>query len=171
MAIDIKRIKRTHKDAEISRKIGNVVVETRDLPGEASANLTLEDIERQLAKLAQNVFVAEVKEILPAVKRVNNSGDQVIFEDVARLEITSRQNELVNGLSVYVYQHDFSSLQEIVFERSIGQVFPVSIQGTEFSIRERRVNELSNKYESDKLATLNEDELIAIGKISLILKN
>lgn len=217
MAIDIDKIRRTHKDAAISRKIGNVIVETqaiasrktndlnwyeetdkyylhyipkttgvlefinelidrtqggsrlswqKDLPGEASATLTLEDIERRLARLAQNVFIAEVKEILPAVKRINNSGEQVIFEDVARLEITSKQNELINGLSVYVYQHDFSSLQEIDFERSIGQVFPVSIQGTEFSIRERRINELSHKNENIRLATVNEDELIAIGKVS-----
>lgn len=217
MAIDINKIRRTHKDADMRRKIGDIVIETqaiatrkkndvnwfeepdkyflhyisktngvlefineltdrtlggsrlsweRDLPGEASGRLSLEEIERKLARLAQNVFVGEVKEILPAVKRINNSGDEVIFEDVARLEIRTRQNELINGLSVYVYQHDFSSLQEAEFELSIGQIFPVAIQGTEFSIRERRVNELSYKHEGVKLAAVNEDQLIAIGKIS-----
>lgn len=125
----------------------------------------LEAKERRLARLSQFVFVGTVMEIIPNVKYLDGDGN-VFFEDVARLEISKKDDEVMDGISVYVYQHNFSSLQENEFENSIGQIFPVVIQSPMTAVKEIRENKLRNENENLKLGTATGDRYIAIGKIS-----
>lgn len=126
---------------------------------------TLEAQERRLARLSQFVFIGTVMEIIPNVKYLDGDGN-VFFEDVARLEISKKDDETMDGVSVYVYQHNFSSLQENEFEQSVGQIFPVVIQSAMTAAKEIRENQLSHQNENLRLGTATGDRYIAVGKIS-----